>query len=115
MSLLLSIGLAVGASPFMSTGAQCFAIRRPRYGATTDGDKALPQRDERKRVEMRFAHLKTHHGFDREEKILTKSMPPNRPRGTQNALNSAIAENHGLERKMATWRATSVQNWARQN
>jgi hypothetical protein len=25
----------------------------------------LKSRDERKRVEMRFAHLKTHHGFDR--------------------------------------------------
>ena len=27
--------------------------------------KALQSRDERKRVEMRFAHLKTHHGFER--------------------------------------------------
>ena len=25
----------------------------------------LNSRDERKRVEMRFAHLKTHHGFER--------------------------------------------------
>jgi hypothetical protein len=25
----------------------------------------LKSRDERKRVEMRFAHLKTHHGFER--------------------------------------------------
>ena len=25
----------------------------------------LRSRDERKRVEMRFAHLKTHHGFER--------------------------------------------------
>ena len=25
----------------------------------------LKSRDQRKRVEMRFAHLKTHHGFDR--------------------------------------------------
>jgi hypothetical protein len=25
----------------------------------------LQSRDERKRVEMRFAHLKTHHGFER--------------------------------------------------
>ena len=26
---------------------------------------SLKSRDERKRVEMRFAHLKTHHGFER--------------------------------------------------
>ena len=31
-----------------------------------DEDKAFARsRDERKRVEMRFAHLKTHHGFER--------------------------------------------------
>ena len=29
----------------------------------------LKSRDERKRVEMRFAHLKTHHGFEREGKL----------------------------------------------
>ena len=40
--------------------------RCPRYGATANGDKALlKSRDERKRVEMRFAHLKILHGFER--------------------------------------------------
>ena len=28
-------------------------------------DEFAKSRDERKRVEMRFAHLKTHHGFER--------------------------------------------------
>jgi hypothetical protein len=35
----------------------------------------LKLRDERKRVEMRFAHLKTHHGFDREEKFSRNQCP----------------------------------------
>ena len=30
-----------------------------------DGVKGFKSRDERKRVEMRFAHLKIHHGFER--------------------------------------------------
>lgn len=39
---------------------------RPRRGASEDDAKAfLKSRDQRKRVEMRFAHLKTHHGFER--------------------------------------------------
>jgi hypothetical protein len=36
----------------------------------------LKLRDERKRVETRFAHLKTHHGFDREEKFSRNQKAP---------------------------------------
>jgi hypothetical protein len=32
-------------------------------------------RDERKRVEMRFAHLKTHHGFERMPKKPASGFP----------------------------------------
>jgi hypothetical protein len=35
---------------------------RSQYGRRGVGDKS---RDERKKVEMRFAHLKTHHRFER--------------------------------------------------
>ena len=40
---------------------------RPRCGAAQDEDQGVRQDRaiERKRVEMRFAHLKTHHGFER--------------------------------------------------
>jgi hypothetical protein len=37
-----------------------------RHGSSQEKTKAfLISRDQRKRVEMRFAHLKTHHGFER--------------------------------------------------
>jgi hypothetical protein len=39
----------------------------------------LKLRDERKRVEMRFAHLKTHHGFDREERFSRNQCPRKGP------------------------------------
>jgi hypothetical protein len=40
--------------------------KMPATCAMANGDKALlKSRDERKRVAMRFAHLKTHHGFER--------------------------------------------------
>jgi hypothetical protein len=39
---------------------------RPRCRTAEDEDQRIRRsRDERKRVEMRFAHLKTHHGFER--------------------------------------------------
>jgi hypothetical protein len=43
----------------------------------------LKLRDERKRIEMRFAHLKTHHGFDREENSHEINAPEQAPWHTE--------------------------------
>jgi hypothetical protein len=37
----------------------------PEAGGSNSADYREKSRDERKKVEMRFAHLKTHHRFDR--------------------------------------------------
>jgi Transposase DDE domain len=48
-------------------GEHTALIEEGTWGTTAkDETKAFARsRDERKRVEMRFAHLKTHHGFER--------------------------------------------------
>ena len=40
-------------------------LSHARISAGISGKAFLKSRDERKRVEMRFAHLKIHHGFER--------------------------------------------------